>query len=343
MSAPIPGKVIQVCARCGTRWQVQQSPAQWCPRCRGVLSAPMAAASAPAQQRRAYRWVARRPDAGRPSAPAATAVPRNRGRYGSTPQWGLVDPPPPTPKTDDADLAGLGRHVVNIFTLTAILFFLAAVAEVGRYAILLRNRTRLIDPLLLAASDTAVLATSILALLVTTLAVFAAAGWLIGARRRAFERDGRRDPRPVEQIVMGCIIPGANLIFPGVFLTEITRDALPRTRRLVVVWWCAWVFGAVVALVALVWRFRTTLQAEADGVLLNAFADLVAAGVAIVTILVIRELDDQDVLGRRRAVKRWLVATGPATHVIAPVRPAERPEPTAGAGSDGAQQEVMAK
>ena len=75
--------MIQVCSRCGTRWNVRDRQRVWCPRCNGTLLAPSAprtavgverpsdrAGGAPERGRNArrgcppgYRWIAVRPGA----------------------------------------------------------------------------------------------------------------------------------------------------------------------------------------------------------------------------------------------------------------------------------------
>lgn len=53
--------VIQVCARCAGRWPVLGAPAQWCPRCHGVLLAPIRTEQQLSPDQRGFRWVARPP------------------------------------------------------------------------------------------------------------------------------------------------------------------------------------------------------------------------------------------------------------------------------------------
>src|SRR5699024_3623535 len=41
VAARYAGAVIQVCSRCGTRWNVHERRRAWCPRCNGALWAPL--------------------------------------------------------------------------------------------------------------------------------------------------------------------------------------------------------------------------------------------------------------------------------------------------------------
>ncbi|MFI9405670.1 DUF4328 domain-containing protein [Nocardia sp. NPDC052316] len=317
--------VVQPCARCGARWAVQSTPMHWCPRCRGVLLSP-APIDAPAE-RRNYRWVARRPDHRARRSPAAGQPVPSAGtpRYTHIPRWGLVDPPPRPAAEAPRPLTRLTAKASTLLITTTALFAVASVAELLRYLLLLRNRTRLIHPALLLCSDVLVVGAAVLALLFALLSAVAVVGWLVDARRAAFQETGRADPRSVRVLVLGCVVPVVNLLWPGVFLTElVARRSDPRALRAIRIWWAAWVFGGVVAAAALLWRTADSLQAEADGVLFTAFTDLVAAAVAVLTLAMMRVVEERDVLGRSRNARRWLVAVDPAVPVIEPVQPGGR-------------------
>ncbi|WP_329414804.1 DUF4328 domain-containing protein [Nocardia vinacea] len=325
--------VVQPCARCGARWAVQTTPMHWCPRCRGVLLSP-APIDAPAE-RRNYRWVARRPDqrsrklsSGRPRPPVETP------RYQQIPRWGLLDPPVESASAPQRPLDRLTNRAGALLMATAAVFAIAACAELGRYLILLRNRTRLIPSWLLHISDAMVWLSALVGLALGLITAIAMLGWLIETRRAAFAAAGRRDPRLVRTLALGCLIPVVNLLWPGVFLTEtVAVRPDPRTLRAVRIWWVGWVLGAGCTVAALLWRTADTLQAKADGVLFTAFTDLVAAGVAVLTLWVQRSMAGRDLFGRSRTARRWVIAVDPAVPVIEPVQPggggAKQPEPVA--------------
>ncbi|MGW4369933.1 DUF4328 domain-containing protein [Nocardia takedensis] len=334
--------VVQPCARCGARWAVQGSPMHWCPRCRGVLLSPAPIDAPP--ERRNYRWVARRPDhrPRRPDAeyrPApATAVPA----YDHIPRWGLVDRPRPDADPAPRGFARLATRVRLLLVLTALAFGVTAFGELLRYLLLLRNRTRLIDPLVLRLSDALVTVPALLAVGVGFAAAIALVAWLVGARAAAYAAVGQRDPRAPRTLVLGCLIPVVNLLWPGVFLTELAdRSDDPRASRVVRAWWGAWLVGGVLVAAALVWRTADSLQAQADGVLFTAFTDAWAAGLAVLTLVVVRYLDGRDPRGGPRAPRRWVVAADPAVPVIEPVQPgavaAESPALEGGRDADEAR------
>ncbi len=243
----------------------------------------------------------------------------------------------------------LTDSVVRLLVATAVVFGLASVAELARYAVLLRNRTRLIHPAVLYASDAFVIGAGVLALAFALLAAVATVGRLVEIRRSAYAATGRRDPRSPRALAFGCLVPVVNLLWPGVFLSEVAAlQGDPRAGRAVRIWWAAWVFGGLVAVAALLWRTADSLQAEADGVLFTAFTDAVAAAVAVLTLWVLRTIEGHDLLGRGRTARRWLIAVDPAVPVIEPVHPGGRGPARADAhenngAQDREQEEVMAK
>ncbi|WP_405179014.1 DUF4328 domain-containing protein [Nocardia sp. NBC_01377] len=314
--------VVQPCARCGARWAVRGAPMHWCPRCRGVLLSP-APIDAPAA-RRNYRWVARRPEHrnGRADTAANTAAPTPTPRYTEVPRWGLIDPPPKSVTVPRRRFAWFGARVSSLLLVTALLFAVSAFAEAGRYAILLRNRTRLIDPTVLWISDSLVKGSAALALVFGLASAIGLVMWLVDARAAAFAKAGLRDPRRPRALALGCLVPVVNLLWPGVFLTELAqRRDDPRALRAIRIWWSAWLLGGALTVAALIWRTADSLQVKADGVVFTAFTDAFAAGIALLTLWVVRSLDGRDLLGRARAARRWVVGADPVVQVIEPVHP----------------------
>ncbi|WKY52690.1 DUF4328 domain-containing protein [Nocardia seriolae] len=352
--------VVQPCARCGARWAVQGKPLHWCPRCHGVLLSP-APVDAPAE-RRNYRWVARPP--GRKAAaaqpvrrPAAAETPR----YHQIPQWGLHDrPAPEAAAVAPHPLADLSDRVTVLLPVTAGVFVLAALAELGRYGILLHSRTRLIQSWLLWVSDAAVTVSAFAALVLALVSTVGLVGWLAETRRAAYAQAGQTDPRSLRALVLGCVVPVVNLVWPAVFLAEAARlriaaGADSRLLRAVRIWWAAWLVDAVMVLISLLYRFAKSLQVQADGVLVSLWTDLVAAAVALASLGLVRAFAGLDLRGRPKPLRRWVIATAPARPVIEPVQPGTG---DSGRGPDAAvenapavgndevtaeQQEVLAK
>ncbi|RMI34170.1 DUF4328 domain-containing protein [Nocardia stercoris] len=333
------GSVVQPCARCGSRWAVQNKPLYWCPRCRGVLLSP-GPVDAPAEQRN-YRWVVRAPGRRGPvTRPALRADRTPTPHYREIPTWGLRDRPAPPPAA-----ARRGRwdrspeQVLRLLRVTALLFLIAACAELGRYLILLRNRTALIDPLVLGLSDWSVWIAELVAPLAALGAAIGVVGWLADTRRAAFAAAGLRDPRPRWLLFTGCLVPVVNLLWPGVYLTELVRaraagprgvrGGAPYALRAVRIWWLVWITGGVMVAIGIGFRFTHTLQAQANGVIFAVYTNLVAVAATALTVWVMHAVDGRDLRGRVRVPKRWVPAAGPARPVIAPVEPEPAAEPAA--------------
>ncbi|WP_018159933.1 DUF4328 domain-containing protein [Smaragdicoccus niigatensis] len=283
-----------------------------------MLLAP-SAQDTPAEHRN-FRWVARGARLGsgrRATTGSVTPTPH----YAEIPRWGLQDSPPSVPAKPTPRVDALANRAGRLLVITAVVFVVAALAEVGRYAILVYNRTRLVDQWLVYASDAAVWIAGAAAPALGLYSAVACASWLVRTRREFFARKGSRDPRSRWRIWVGCLVPGVNLVMPGVLLTELTAESDPRVRRLARVWWIAWVAGAGLAVVALLWRRADSLQAMADGVLLYAWTDLAAAGIALLTLKLIRSIEGRTLAGRQRVVHRLVPATRPARDVIEPIRP----------------------
>jgi len=334
----------QICVRCENRWPVTYQPRQWCPSCRGVLLSPVAADGTVPASRRNFRWVAR--PVGPVGEPQRTTGTRNLGappEYHEVPRWGLTDRRAGEAEVDEttrsetiADLAP------TLLVGTAVVFGLAALAEAFRYGMLLFNRTRLVDPVVLAVSDAAVWAMQVCGPLVALAAAVASGLRLLEVRRRVFAERGTTDPRSPLFVLAGAVVPGVNLAMPGVFLTEIGAHD-PRLLRAIRTWWVLWVLNAVLFVVVVLWRQRDTLQAQADGVLLTACAAALAAVVAIATLHVLRLFDRTDLLGRPLRLRRFTHATEGAYSPIAPILPAGGRTDQQKSSSDGAPAEVVVR
>jgi hypothetical protein len=179
---------------------------------------------------------------------------------------------------------------VPLLWATAAVALLAAGAEVWRYALLLASRDGALRAEAVAASDALVASAGtvapILSLVVGVLMVL----WTLRAAQAAADRAGVRPSRSSRMILLGWLVPGLNLSIPGSVLAEIEHSAIgrpaerrPRPSRLLVVWWALWVASVVLTAVVLLWSLRTGVQARADGVVLHAVLDLLAAVTAGVT------------------------------------------------------------
>ncbi|AMY21031.1 MULTISPECIES: DUF4328 domain-containing protein [Nocardiaceae] len=302
---------FQICARCRHRIDVGARPLQWCPLCRGVLLSPIPVGAPPGAVRRNFRWVATRPGGRRPIL--RVAPPGPTPSYAEIPRWGLpTEVPPPVEVPDRADrLAG---RAPRLLAAAVVLFAAAALAEFGRYGVLLVNRERLIAPAVLALSDAAVWCLAVIGTGVGIAAAVASVAWLRRARSDAYAAVGAADPRRLRTLYAGSLIPLVNLVMPGIFLTELARVSRhgPRVTPVVPWWWTVWIANWAMLAIATAFRFGDGIQAQANGVVAAALTDVVAAGLAAITLVVMRRAEDRTTRGDRRVPTRWVLATGDA-------------------------------
>ncbi|MGN7135348.1 DUF4328 domain-containing protein [Rhodococcoides corynebacterioides] len=307
---------FQICARCRHRIDVGTRPLQWCPRCRGVLLSPVPVGASPGAVRRNFRWVATRPGGRRPAR--RVAPPGPTPSYTEIPRWGLpTEVPPPVEVPNRADR--LADRAPRLLGAASVLFAAAAVAEFCRYGVLLVNRHRLIEPVVLALSDAAVWCLAVFATGVGIAAAVASVGWLRRARSDAYAAVGAADPRRSRTLYAGSLVPVVNLVMPGVFLTELARVSRhgPRLGPIVPWWWTVWIANWAMLAIATAFRFGDGIQAQANGVVAAALTDVVAAGLAAITLVVMRRAEDRTTRGDRRVPTRWVVA--PPSSVGEPV------------------------
>ncbi|MDN5918326.1 MAG: DUF4328 domain-containing protein [Pseudonocardia sp.] len=284
------------CPRCG-----QQAPAgsgPFCPYCGRYLAA--------------LEWVAVTPD---PSLlpesararPAAAAPARYQGppRYRQIPRWGL--PPGPWRPAGSGDGAptsvqlarAMAGQLIPVLWVAAAMSVIAAVAEVWRYVLLLISRADALSPTAVAWSDSLVWFGGWASLAAVLASGYLIVVWTVHAMRAAAQRSGTVPARSARAVVLGWLIPGLNLAVPGAVLAEIEHSALdlspgdrPRPSRELLVWWALWAVCVVLGTVTVLWSLRGGTQALADGVVLHAWLDVLAAATAVVTLRVLRRLTD---------------------------------------------------
>ncbi|GGS18409.1 DUF4328 domain-containing protein [Actinokineospora fastidiosa] len=253
------------------------------------------------------RWEATPP-------PGAYPVPRPPRRvrylgppaYRSAPRWGFPAlawrRPTLIPGVGDAPSPPVRVRTRATLAMTALwtlglLSLLAAGAEVFRYALLVRARTSALDRDTVVLSDTLVVTSATLAVICGLWAVATTLWWAFAARRAAGEQAGYLPARPDWQLLPSLVVPGVNLAVAGAVMAELEHAALsrpagdrPRPTPLLRAWWIVLTLSGVLFAAAILWRFRSGVQAQADGVLLTAASDLAAAATAVMTALVVARL-----------------------------------------------------
>jgi hypothetical protein len=304
VAAPAPQAGPKTCPRCGRVAATGGGP--FCAFCGRYLAV--------------LRWVAEPPR-------SATARPRpvrlpvrytGPPRYRFPPRWGFPalpwtppaeDAPPADPLRAARSLAGT---VVPLLWATAAVALVAAGAEAWRYALLLASRSDALPAGAVAASDALVASAGTIAPILALLAGGLFVLWTLRAARAAADGTGLEPSRSARAVVLGWLVPGLNLSVPGSVLAEIEHTALgrpsgvrPRPSRLLLIWWALWTAGVLLAVVVLLWSLRDGVQARADGVVLHAVLDLLAAATAGVSAMVVGRLTR--LLGPARTGRRELV------------------------------------
>jgi hypothetical protein len=294
------------CPRCGTATDSAVGP--FCPHCGRYLAS--------------LQWVAEPPPSAVPPVTAAVRPSRYPGppRYRERPRggfpalpWRPPDGPPPPPPPDQAVRSAAGVAVPLLWALAAVAL-LAGGAETWRYVLLLASRDQALSADTVAASDALVLAAGVGSVLLGLAAGGFLVTWTVQASIAAASRSGSHPSRSARDVVLGWVVPGVNLAVPGAVLAEIEHGALdrpasrrPRPSRVVGTWWVLWGAQVVLSVVTLLWSRRTGVQAQADGVLLHAWLDLLAATTAGFTAVLVGRLTA--LLGPVRQAKRQIVVS----------------------------------
>jgi hypothetical protein len=252
------------------------------------------------------RWVASPPPGAWPRRRVAPPEPYlGPPSYPVPPRWGFPNlvwrRPTSVPGTASDEIRPIDRVPVLSRSLVAVLFayavlaVIAAGAEVWRYVLLVQGRDSALSRSVVAFSDGFVLTAGLLASILALLPAGLSLWWLLVARQAAADVSGDDPPRPVWQVLVGVLVPVANLPLALSVVGELehavlgrARDVRPKPSRQVLVWWGAWVLNWILLGASIFWRFRDDVQSMADSVVLVALTDLSAAALAVLTALVVR-------------------------------------------------------
>ncbi len=262
----------------------------------------------PQPARHRVRWVAspppgawpqrRKPVAERYSGPPSYPVP---------PRWGFPNlvwrRPTAVPGTASGEVTAgerlrvITRSVLPVLWTFAIFALAAAASEIWRYVLLVQSRDSALSTSVVTVSDTFVITTGLLTTILSLLPSGLTVWWLFVARQAAADASGEVPPRRQWQVLVFVLVPVVNLILVLPIIAELehavlrrTRETRPKPSRLVMVWWGVWVLNWLLLGLVVVWRFRDGVQALADGVVLVALTDLAAAGLAVVTALLVKRM-----------------------------------------------------
>lgn len=254
------------------------------------------------------QWVATPPPGAAPRGPSRRRLPYlGPPSYPSPPRWGFPALawrwPTSVPGARDRapvsvdQVRSVARNAGAALWAVAALALLAAGGEIWRYVLLVRSRDGALSRVVVDTSDALVVTGALLTITFSLVAAGFAVWWLLLARRVAADLAGHEPARPSWQVLLSLVIPGVNLVVAGATVAELEHAVLrrrveerPRPSRVVLLWWIAWAVSGLLFAATLLWRLRTSVQAQADGVLLNALTYLGAVATAVLTARVIRRL-----------------------------------------------------
>ena len=246
--------------------------------------------------------------------PGAAPPPRRRRRplgptphYREIPRWGLAEQFDITAPQQITARSGPSAAAVRAALITAMAVLgAAALVHVVRYALLLINRTVLLNPVVAWLATWLGVAVSVLAVFAVLTCVIVFTNWLIARRSAAFAHRGLADPRPPWMVRAGSWVPLVNLVWAPLFVIELAtvENRMSQLRRPIVPWWIAWFFSTVLS----TFSIATSFTSDAQGIADNTVTTIVAYLLALATVL----LAGQVVLGFERTpvervTRRWVV------------------------------------
>jgi hypothetical protein len=253
-------------------------------------------------------WVATPPPGAYPQ-PAQRSQKLSYGgppNYPVTPRWGfpLLAWRWPTAvggsveQADSVDgVRRLGRTAQNSLWLLACVAVWGALSEIWRYVLVALSRFGALSAGVVSASDAMVVSSSAITITGCLLSLVLTLLWVRRTRNVAATLVGYGPSRSDTEALVGLLVPGMNLVVPGSVLAELEHAVArrpagerPRPSKLLRWWWGLWVASGLTFVITVLWSFRDSTQALADGVLLHAFGDLVLAGVAVSTALVVSRI-----------------------------------------------------
>lgn len=251
------------------------------------------------------------------ATPPGGVRPRRRGRrrerytgppaYPAIPRWGFPlvawRRPSALPTRQGGDpmtrAESAAAAAIPVLWITAWVALLAGASEVWRYALLVLSRDRALSVAPLLISDALVATAGVLTWLLGLLGAVLVVRWALWARTAATARTGRRSARPDWHVMLGVLVPGLNLLWPGAALAELEHSLLvaegarnaddrPSPSLSVRFWWACWVAALLVGWLTMFWGLRDGVQASADGVLLHACSDFLVVVLAVSTAQLIK-------------------------------------------------------
>jgi hypothetical protein len=208
--------------------------------------------------------------------------------------------------------------------LTMALLGVAALVQIGAYALLLVNRTTLLNPWVAGVATWLGVAVSVLAAFAVVGSAVVLTNWLVARRAAAFASRGEEDHRSPLQLRAGCLVPVVNLFWAPVYVIELAKieDRLSRLRHGIVAWWCVWVLATVVCAYSIATSFTRDVQGIADNTVTTAVAYLFGLAALLLAARVYFGFERTTV---DRPAKRWVMVPSDSAAASGQDSPGESP------------------
>lgn len=203
----------------------------------------------------------------------------------------------------------------------------AALVHVLIYVLMIVNRTRLLNPLIMRRRGVAGRLAGLAAIAAVVVCAVVLTRWLLARRSVTFARLRLPESRPAWAVWAGCLVPVVNLAWAPVFVMELAKreDRLERLRKPIVVWWAVWAASTAAAIFATATSWADGAQAIANNMVATVVAYLLGLA-AVVTAARVVEGFERRSMGR--PAHHWVVvADGRDTAVVSPPAPAAAPKP----------------
>jgi hypothetical protein len=216
---------------------------------------------------------------------------------------------------------------------TMVVLGVAALVHVVRYALLIANRSVLLNKVVAFAATWSGVLASVVAMFTVVACVVVLTNWLIARRATAFAHHRRDDPRPAWVLRAGCLVPLVNLVWAPVFVIELAgvEDRLNLLRRPILVWWIVWIFSTAVSVFSLATSFSQDPQGIADNTVTTIVAYLLALAALLLAMKVFLGFERRPV---ERPARRWVIVRD-EVDPSADKQTAPEPEPAAAVESEG--------
>lgn len=213
----------------------------------------------------------------------------------------------PSPTTVRATLYG-----------TAIVLASAALVHLIRYALLMINRTTLLNPAVAGAALWLGVITSLAAIAVVIACAVVMTRWLTARRAAVFAHLRGPETRSTRALWAGCLVPLVNLAWAPVYVVEMAtaEENYSRLRKPIIVWWILWVLSTVVSIFAIATSFATDAQGIANNTVTMTFAYVLALAAVVAIARVFFGFDRKPV---ERPAHRWVIVA--TTDPVEPATP----------------------